>query len=409
MPTRKLILLFLLLLSLVACGQQEPAPAGTTAPLAPTTDPNAVALATTVPTATLPPPSTAIIAAPASPTPVATDNPAGEPATTPAADILLLTPEDFGQNRNRLTGELVDDPAVLQRRPIAVKISNAPANYVRPQSGLSDADLVFEHVTEGPITRFTAIIYGKTPPDMGPIRSARLIDVELPAMYDAALAYSGSSIGVANKLYSSEFRSRIIRSNDPGYYRTGADKPWEHTLYGTPAKFWESLTAVGENVAPTFTTQMAFSSQPPAGGQPASEVSINYRDWTIVVWRYDAETGRYLRWADGEPHIDANYNTQISAANVVIILAPHQLDYNICEFQGETSCQAFATESQIWGQGPAIIIRDGQQFAATWKREARPDMFTFWDADGNPVPLQIGNTWFQVVPLQYPDPIAITP
>lgn len=274
MPTRKLILLFLLLLSLVACGQQEPAPAGTTAPLAPTTDPNTVALATTAPTATLPPPSTAIIAAPASPTPVATDNPAGEPATTPAADILLLTPEDFGQNRNRLTGELVDDPAVLQRRPIAVKISNAPANYVRPQSGLSDADLVFEHVTEGPITRFTAIIYGKTPPDMGPIRSARLIDVELPAMYDAALAYSGSSIGVANKLYSSEFRSRIIRSNDPGYYRTGADKPWEHTLYGTPAKFWESLTAVGENVAPTFTTQMAFSSQPPAGGsRPAKSAS----------------------------------------------------------------------------------------------------------------------------------------
>ncbi|MFN2276422.1 MAG: DUF3048 domain-containing protein, partial [Candidatus Promineifilaceae bacterium] len=93
---------------------------------------------------------------------------------------------EFGDDRNPLTGELVSDPANLQRRPLAVKLSNAPAVYTRPQSGLNDADLVFEHTTEGNLTRFTAIIYGKTPPRLGPVRSARLIDIELPAMYDAA-------------------------------------------------------------------------------------------------------------------------------------------------------------------------------------------------------------------------------
>jgi hypothetical protein len=404
-----LIFLSIWLLLLAACQQEPqavaPPPADTTLPA--TADIPAgtgAPLPTLVPTNTVPP------TLPPPPTSVATSTPLPSPeATATPEPVLLLSPDDFGPNHNRLTGELVEDPAILQRRPIAVKISNSPASYTRPQSGLQDADLVFEHVTEGPITRFTAIIYGRTPEKIGPIRSARLIDVELPAMYDAALAYSGSSIGVANKLFSSEFRARILRSNSGGYYRTGEDKPHEHTLYGRPEQFWASLAEAGLNVAPTFTTQMAFASVPPAGGEPAGYANINYRDWTIVEWRYDPETGRYLRWADDEASLDANYGEQISAANVIILYAPHLRDFNICEYQTESGCQAFATESQIWGQGPAVILRDGQQYAVTWKREQRPHMFTFYDAAGNVLPLQIGNTWFQVMPLHYIDPVSITP
>lgn len=395
---------------LVACGREPdvlvPPPTDTALPAteveaATETD---TPLPTLAPTNTLPP------TLPPPPTSVSTSTPPpGPEATATPEPVFLFDPADFGANRNRLTGELVADPAVLQRRPIAVKISNSPASYTRPQSGLQDADLVFEHVTEGPITRFTAILYSHTPEKVGPIRSARLIDVELPVMYDAALAYSGSSIGVAQKLFSSEFRGRILRSNSGGYYRTGEDKPYEHTLYGRPEQFWASLEEAGLNVAPTFGTQMAFASVPPAGGEPAGYANINYRDWTIVEWRYDEETGRYLRWADGEPHVDANYGEQISAANVIILYAPHQQDFNICEYQTDTGCQAFATESQIWGQGPAVILRDGMRYDVTWKREQRPQMFTFYDTEGNVLPLQIGNTWFQVVPLHYFEPVEITP
>ena len=74
----------------------------------------------------------------------------------------IITAADFGTDRNPLTGELVQHPANLQRRPIAVKLSNAPAKYTRPQSGLNDADLIFEHTTERNLTRFTAIFYGNT-------------------------------------------------------------------------------------------------------------------------------------------------------------------------------------------------------------------------------------------------------
>ena len=344
------------------------------------------------------------------PTAIAGPTTAPDPTATPtAAPVTLITLADFGADRDPLTGEIVADPANLQRRPLAVKISNSPASYTRPQAGLSQADLVFEHVTEGPITRFTAIFYGQTPPQVGPIRSARLIDIELPAMYDAALAYSGSSIGVASKINHSDFARRVLHSNDPGYFRTGEDKPWEHTLYGHPAVFWDSLTEMDQNRPPEFSTNMAFSSTPPDGGQPATDMTINYDDWELVEWVYDAGINRYLRWADGEVHTDANTGAQLSAANVVVIYALHQQDVTICEYQVGNSCQVYSTEIQIWGDGPAIIFRDGRQYAATWKRENRPDMLTFYDASGAPLPLQIGNTWFQIIPPYYQDALTVTP
>ena len=403
------VVIFLALgLVLVACGEDraDSTPAGGVVDGAETALPTEAGptLAETVApavSATLPP-------APTLEPPTATLAPTAAETATPEP-VLLLTEADFGDNRNPLTGEVVTDTAALQRHPIAVKLSNSPAQYTRPQAGLGQADLVFEHPTEGPITRFTAVFYSQTPPDVGPIRSARLIDVEIPAMYDAALAYSGASIGVSRKLGGADFRARLLRSNEPGYYRTGEDKPWEHTLHGNPEAFWQALAAKGENQAPVFGNFMAFSSEPPEGGEPAGTVTVKYRDWTTVEWRYDPENGRYWRWTDGEVHADANSGEQVSAANVVAVFAIHQLDMSICEYQVGDTCQAFSTEIQIWGQGPAIVFRDGRGYEVTWKRENRGDMLTFYDEAGHPVPLQIGNTWFQVVPLHYVDPVTITP
>jgi hypothetical protein len=329
------------------------------------------------------------------------------PTPTPLP-VNLFSPDDFGENRNRLTGEEVDDPDQLQRRPIAVKISNAPAKWVRPQSGLNQADLIFEHITEAKITRFTMIIYGQTPPAVGPIRSARLIDLELPAMYDSALIYSGSSAGVRQLLLSSDFRPRILLATSPGYYRTGADKPLEHTLYGKPEIFWEVLEEKGLNQLPTFNTQMAFTSEPPPDGTPASNVTIDY-DWTLINWRYDLESGRYLRWEDGKEHLDANTDEQVKFANVAVILANHIEDPDICEQIINGVCTAFSVQPQIFGSGQAIIFRDGQRFDGTWERIGRYDLLTFKDDSGEPLPLQIGNTWFQIIPFWYDDPVRVAP
>ena len=397
------LLLGLLLLSLVACGDEPPATAPTvavrvtdTATSAPPTAPSVAASST----ATLPPAPT--VGAPPTLTPL----PSPTVPPTPEA-IVLDSPAAFGSDRNPLTGELVADPALLQRRPIAVKISNSPPQWVRPQSGLNDADIVYEHITEGLITRFTAIFYDTTPANIGPIRSARLIDLEIPAMYDAALAFSGASVGVIQKLNRVDFRSRILYSYEPGYYRTGANKPYEHTLYGDAGLFWSALTTNGQNQPPTFSSYLTFSELPPAGGSPAAAATIDYR-WELMEWRYDPQSGRYLRWSGGAPHFDANSNEQVNVANVVIVFANHVEDANICEQIAGGVCVALSVEAQIWGEGRVVILRDGQAYEGTWRRTNRSDMLTFYDANDDPIPLQIGNSWFQMVPTSFNDPVVIS-
>ncbi len=395
------VLFFILLVSLAACGGQD-----TAQPLLPTPPPladgnNAAVTPTTavtLPPTPLPPPPT--LAAP----PTATQPPA---SPTPGA-ITLLTAADFGTDRNPLTGELVDDPSLLQQRPLAIKISNAPPSYVRPQSGLNDAAIIYEHLAEGSLTRFTAIFYGKLPEKIGPIRSARLIDIELPAMYDAALFFSGASVGVNQRLNGSDFSERVMRSAEEGFYRTGENKPIEHTLYGDPEGFYRALDAKGLNVPPNFGTTMAFSSEPPNGGQPASQVAIDYQ-WETVEWKYDESNGRYYRWAAGVPHLDGNTNEQVNAANVIIISPYHVEDPTICEEAHDGKCVALSVQIQLWGSGGGIILRDGQQYPITWHREGRNDLLTFTYADGQPFPLQIGNSWVQLVPSWYRDPVTVTP
>jgi hypothetical protein len=277
---------------------------------------------------------------------------------------------------------------------------------VRPQSGLNSADIVFEHLAEGIYTRFTALYYGESPEKIGPIRSARLIDVEIPAMYDSALCLAGASIGVSRKLYGSDIRPRILRSWYPGYYRSGEEKPWEHTLYGDPDGFWEKLDELEENHAPELSTFMAFSSVPPDGGESAEYISIAYDTGTFVEWRWDAERQRYLRWADDEPIIDANDGAQVAAANVVTLFASHVYDVSICELQVEDQCLSPSRQIQIWSQGFAAVYRDGKRYIGEWRRENREDMLTFYDTEGNPLPLAIGQTWIQVLPYNYDDPVT---
>jgi hypothetical protein len=340
-------------------------------------------------------------------TPIPTTAPAAPPAEEAAetTGVRLITPADFGDNRNPLTGEEVD-PANLRRRPIAFKLSNAPPSHVRPQSGLNDADFVFEHITEGSITRLTMVVYGQTPADVGPIRSARLIDLEIPAMYDAALVFSGASTGVNQRLNRSDFASRILRGG-AGYYRTGANKPYEHTLYGNPLLFWQQLDGLGLNTAPTFGSNMAFSSEAPIGGVATTAFEINYR-WEVVRWQYDPATGRYRRWAAGEPFRDGNSNEQVTAANVVVVFANHVEDAEICEEIRDGRCLHLSLQIQLWGSGQAIVFRDGLQYNVTWQRANRNDLLTFYDEAGNPFPLQIGNTWFQMVPLGWEGQLSVT-
>ena len=395
------LLLCATLLLLAGCGSQKEEP------IVPTIEAT-TALPTTLPaTATSAPATETPLPAPVVNTPEPTTT--SEPTIVePTAEVITLdVAEAFArENRNPLTGEVVEDPTVLDRRPILCKISNSPPQYTRPQAGLNDADLVFEYFTEGNITRFSAIFYDTTPPNVGPVRSARLPDMELVPMYDAYLCFSGASIGVSERIFGSNQLSwRAVRSQYGGYYRTGdTSKPFEHTLYANLEEMWDYLDSTLEtNQKPEYAVQTVFSSATPLNSASATQLKLSWDSFGTVEWVYDEETGNYLRSADGEPSVDANTGKQIEATNLIFIKAPHFIDYNICEYQGETECLAFATEIQIWGGGFVSIFRDGRQINGSWKREDRNQagaMFTFFDEQNNPIPLQIGNSWIHLLPYE---------
>jgi len=109
----------------------------------------------------------------AAPTPLSLPTPTLPPSPTPTQIIIL--PTSTPVVLNPLTGAPVSDPALLNRRPMAIKVANYP-RYIRPQSGLSLADSIYEYYIEGGLTRFIGIFYGNNSEWVGPVRSGRFFD-----------------------------------------------------------------------------------------------------------------------------------------------------------------------------------------------------------------------------------------
>ncbi|MBI4771533.1 MAG: DUF3048 domain-containing protein, partial [Chloroflexi bacterium] len=297
------------------------------------------------------------------------------------------------------------DPAALQRLPIAVKVSNAPA-CVRPQFGLAAADVVFEHYVEAWATRLTAIYHSQAPAKVGPVRSARLLDLELPAIFGAGLLYSGASAGVAARIAAADFADRALdqTAGCPPLCRvTTPPLPCDDPV--------QSLFAdVGQAQAPdTFGNRglagrgyrqplfplagWVFSPEPSGTGRPASVIDIAYVS-NPLRWRFDPAAGGYLRAQTGRAHTDAASGLTLAAANVVLLYANHVYS------DVQESTFWYSLEIQFWGEGPALLLRDGQAFEGRWQRPAREGLFALVDAAGDPLPLKPGQTWFEMVGLE---------
>ena len=345
-----------------------------------------------------------------------------DPTTTPVPAPDAIGPVDFAQDINPLTGLAVANPATLERLPIVVKISNAPP-LVRPQAGLNDADVVFEHYAEGGLTRFSAIFYSNAPTRVGSIRSARLIDHEITPMMDGMLVFSGGSIGVETYIYGSD-------AIDPDFIHAPhrfipaseyADRAYKGVLYGSPY-YWRdetivvphnmfaNLEAIWELAAEDGHTRrpnlqgMAFHPEPSTdASSTATDIDIRYRA-TRVRWLYNVEQNNYRRFSDGQPHFDANTQTQVTADNVVIMYSEH-VDTEIIESQWQGNI-AWSTQIQMWDRAPVILLRDGVRYDGYWTRTVREHLIAFRTKDDEILYLKPGNTWFQIVRLpeqQNPD------
>jgi hypothetical protein len=349
------------------------------------------------------------------PTAATTAQPTGSPATTTATLAPgeptptappVYGPDTYPAGINPLTG-LAGQPAELSRMPIAVKISNYPYG-VRPQSGLALADVVFEHLAEAGLTRFTAVFLHNEAAKVGSIRSARYIDTEIAPMFGAMLVTSGSSLGTMQHLRSNpwflgENVWRLVSEESsyscPPLCRETPDDA--NTLFaGTEAL--RAATAV--RAGSTHTGQSGFVFGPaPAGGAPVGEVMVSYSSAAHVAWRFNPAAGMYTRWQEKDSsgelatHIDALTNAPITAANVVVLFVNHQNNFVPEDFRDGGNC---GMEIQLWTIGPAKIFRNGHLYEGRWHRDAS----TQWrlrleDTNGQNVPLEPGNTWFGVVGL----------
>lgn len=311
------------------------------------------------------------------------------------ADEPLTYPEDI----NPLTGLPVDDPAVLNQRPIVVKIVNAPAE-ARPQYGLPQADLVWEYSLVGGWTRFAAVFLSQAPERVGPIRSLRLADFEITRIYEALVATSGMSVGTLERLRADEIMPRrIISGTDecPALCRDSSieDRGIEYTLFANVPALRELAEELERDTTPAPVRGMTFAEEAPAGGTGLDRIAINYEQ-AAIEWSYAAERGVWLRWHDGEAHLDAASGEQLAAENVVVLEAQHTAEPALTPDYWGYSNVAFGVS--LVGEGRVVLLRDGQYFEGTWRREDRDSPLAFHDAEGEPLAFKPGKTYITLVP-----------
>jgi hypothetical protein len=335
------------------------------------------------------------------PTKAATVGVVIRPATPVPQDGQTTTETTPGGPRppdeNPLTGLKVSDPALVKRRPLMVRVGNDPG--ARPQVALNQADMVYEEVVEWWVTRFTAIYLSQDPEMIAPIRSARLINLQLGPQYQGALLNSGGSDPVRWELSQTDMVNLDeYFVSQPYFYR--ANEGWQTRLAvdATVARDYlanEGLEGDSQLRGFSFSEKLELKDIPQEWQADAQEVIIPYpRQTSEATWVYDSQSGRYLRFTAGEPMMDFN-GEQISAANVIIYFAEHQPTDIVEDSNGATSIRIIVN-----GLGSAWLARDGKLLKGNWQTEGR-ETPVFMFNNSQPMPLKPGNTWVEVVPPEY--------
>lgn len=300
--------------------------------------------------------------------------------------------------------------------PLGIMIENH--QDARPQSGLSAADVVYEAVAEGGITRFLALFYCQDGGQVGPVRSARTYFLDFVSEYGSFPLYT--HVGGANTPGPADALSQI---NDYGwggyndlnqfsigfpvfwrdYNRLGHPAATEHTMYSTTAKLWDfaknsrGLTNVDKNDNKWDATFVPYSFKDDATGadRPTSQ-TVHVEFWSgysqyFVDWIYDKATNFYKRNNAGVPHIDLDTKKQLTTKNIVVLFMQES---NANDGYENNLHLLYKTK----GSGNAIVFRDGVKTTATWRKDSRTSRTLLFDANGNQIKFDRGTIWFEILP-----------
>lgn len=342
------------------------------------------------------------------PPPAASPLPLMPPAPNPASSD--PRPLNLVVDINPLTGLPPSDPALLERRPLAIKVSNYP-RAIRPQYGLTLADQVFEYYIEWGNTRFIAVFYGNDSTQVGPVRSGRFFDEHVARMYNAFLVFNFADPREWNYLKESDLYPFLVipgcaECACPPFFVSNAKKlPDERhlTSYFDTTRFSDCIAKKGVNNSRQPIRNGFFSEQVPESGYPLGRVYFYYSEQDYSYWEYDSASRSYLRFqetassdsADGTggayaPLMDAATGRQVDAQNVVILYVSHS-------FSNKYNAEDEVYHIHLINSGRAYVLRDGIAIPAVWRRPEWDQPLFLTTLDGNPIFLRPGRTFYQVI------------
>lgn len=305
------------------------------------------------------------------PTEIASESPSESPTPTAA----FLTP---------LTGLPVEK--TVTNRPFAVMINNlAPA---RPQSGLTQADTVWELLAEGGITRLVAIFQSKEFTDpIGPIRSIRPYFIKVGEFYSGVLVHVGASNDAFAILQRQHKEDLDEITNAGAYFYRDKTRKAPHNVYSTLEQL--RAGAAKRKYSDTATMPILTFDKAPvelATAVPATQVEINFMlsDYK-VSYTYDSVKEVYSRYINSKPHIDKNNNEQLTASNLVVLAAKHDIKDSVGRLVVD-----------LESGGEAVLLQNGKAIACQWVRK-EGDVVRLMK-DGKELPFLPGITYYHVVP-----------
>lgn len=314
------------------------------------------------------------------PAPVLTSA-APQPTPEPAFTSAYVAPEDF--DLAPLTGERTAVGG-LASPSLAAKIDNHPR--ARPQIGIDRADIVFEELVEGGLTRYVAVWHSDVPAEIGPIRSIRPMDPDIVSPLRGIIAYSGGQSRFIDMMRATEVYNAIHGQPDTSavILRGGRAPAPHNVIVRAPQLISQHAQLAAPQQHFAFAADLASASAS-RDGAPAASASLVFGSLATPSWAWDAGSSTWLRsMTGGAPDLAAD-GARLSAVNLVIMRVP------------VTVIQDIPT-TQMIGSGEAWVMTGGKALAATWSKPERNAPVRLVAADGLVVRLAPGNTWVELVP-----------
>jgi hypothetical protein len=294
--------------------------------------------------------------------------------------------------RAPLTGVIDKSGKSFTRPAVTVKINNTDA---AKQYGIHDADVVYEEVVEGGITRLAAIFNSHAPDRVGPVRSVRRTDQSIVWPIGGVFAYSGGaqyaidSIDTAPVKQFDETRAAdLMYRADGTQYLVTRDSPWANPPYN----LWARVDQMYVNDAKPIPPPPLFhyrKAKAKVGGVPVKHVVVGFEGDFAATWDWDAKSGSWLRTMFGGPDIDAE-NVRLAPKNVVVMYV-----------QYDGGVGALQAEAVLTGSGKLSVFTGGKQIDGTWSRPDKGKPAKLLNASGTEIRLAPGQTWVELPDVSY--------